>query len=71
MSQNPNHKAQKRKKRDETASVVASISGYTPAYVRMVMSGTEENEKILEATILYKQGKSELIKHIEDLVPFN
>jgi len=71
MSEKPNQKNQIRKKRDETASVVASIAGCTPSNVRMVMAGTVENDKILEATILYQQGKSALIKRIEQIIPFN
>lgn len=71
MAEKPKVKAQKRKKRDETASVVAQMANCSAANVRMVMAGDVENEKILAATIMYRQGKSELIKHIEQIVQFN
>lgn len=70
MSQNSNKQTSKAPQRDDTASVVASISGKTPRLVRMVMEGKVNNEKILEAAILYKEGKTKLIQEIERVVTF-
>lgn len=71
MSENQNKQEINLKRRKETAAVVADIAHVTPAYVRMVMNGDKENEKILTATVMYEQGKSKLIKAIEKAVPFN
>lgn len=60
-----------KKKRDDTATVVGEIFTVTPDYVRKVNNGERENEKIIEACVLYQQGKSELINQIKELVPFN
>lgn len=71
MSENPSKQTKTRKKRSDTASVIAGISKRSPRLVNMVMNGDVENEAVLTATILYEQGKSELIKKIQQLVPFN
>lgn len=71
MAKSDRKQEPKRKKRDETASVVASIVGCTPANVRMVMNGEVDNDTILDLTIEYRKGKTELIKHLESLVPFS
>jgi hypothetical protein len=63
--------ALKRRLRDETASIIADIANKTPRYVRMVKNGEKNNDAILNATILYEQGKNELIQKIKKLVPFN
>lgn len=70
MAENPNKQTLKKKKRSETATVIADISGFSKRHVRLVIDGERTNEDILEATILYEQGKSELIKKIKELVPF-
>jgi hypothetical protein len=69
MSQNPNKQNTNSPQRDETASTIAVIFNKTPRLVRMVMEGKVNNESILEAAILYKEGKSKLIQEIEKLVP--
>lgn len=70
MSEKNTKQVAKRKNRSETAKVIADIAGCTPTNVRQVMNGDHDNEKILTATILYEQGKNELIKEIKKLVPF-
>jgi hypothetical protein len=71
MSENPTKQKTSGKKNSETAKIIAGIAHVTPAYVRMVMNGERENDSILNATVLYEQEKSELIKKIEQLVPFH
>jgi hypothetical protein len=61
----------KPQKRDDTASVVASIFGKTDRLVRMVIQGQVENPAILEAAITYKEGKTKLIQEIERLIPIS
>jgi hypothetical protein len=61
----------RRKKRNETAAVIASISSYSKRYVQMVMNGDRENDQILIATILYEQEKNKLIRKVKELVLFN
>jgi len=70
MSENPIKQTSKRRKNSETASTVAGIAKVTPAYVRMVMNGDKDNQAILDAAIIYEQGKNELLKKVEELVPF-
>lgn len=60
----------RRKKRSETATVIASISPFSTRYVQMVMNGDRENDQILMATILYEQEKNKLIRKVKDLVLF-
>jgi hypothetical protein len=71
MSENPAQQKRKAKKRTETATTIAGLAHVTPRLVRMVMNGEVNNDDILNATIIYEQGKSELIKKIKELVPFN
>lgn len=71
MAKNQSKQDTIRKKRSETAATIADIAKVTPAFVRMVMNGDRENDQILNATIIYEQGKNQLIKHIEKIVPFN
>lgn len=70
MSQNSNKQTTKTSQRDETASVIASISGKSARLVRMVMEGKVNNDTILEAAIMYKEGKSKLIQEIERIITF-
>jgi hypothetical protein len=51
--------------RDETASVVASIFGLSARAVRMVISGETSNDKVMEAVMMYKEGKADLIQKIK------
>jgi len=60
----------RRKKRSETATVIASISPFSTRYVQMVMNGDRENDQLLMATILYEQEKNKLIRKIKELVLF-
>jgi ABC-type sugar transport system substrate-binding protein len=64
-----NKQATKQKNRDEAASVIAGIFDLTPRAVRMVINGETTNEPVLEAVMMYKEGKSKLIQEIEKLVP--
>lgn len=69
MSEKSNKQTINNSGRDETAGVIASIFRKTPRLVRMVMEGKVNNDSILEAAILYKEGKTRLIQEIEKLVP--
>jgi hypothetical protein len=60
----------RRKKRSETATVIASISPFSTRYVQMVMNGDRENDQILMATILYEQEKTKLIRKVKELILF-
>lgn len=71
MAKKLEEKTPMRKKRDETAKEIARLARCSTSYVRKVMNGDRESEEILTATILYQQGKSKLLKSIEQLVPFN
>jgi hypothetical protein len=70
MGEKPNKQTSKGKKRDETAAIIAGIFNLTPRQVRNVLNGDSENEKVLTAAIIYKEGKNRLIQEIEQLVPF-
>lgn len=70
MNQNSNKQTTKASGRDDTASVIAGISGKSARLVRMVLEGKVNNDKVLEAAILYKEGKSKLIQEIERVVTF-
>lgn len=71
MTEKPNKQSINGNKRDETASIVAAKFGLTPRQVRRVINGESENEPVLTAAIIYKEGKNKLIKAIEELIPFN
>lgn len=71
MAENPTKQEEIRKKRTETAAVIAELSGYSSRHVRLVMNGRAENDDILNATILYEQEKNKLIQKIKELIPFN
>lgn len=70
MSKNIANNTALKHKRDETATIVAGIFGLTPRHVRRIMNGECENEDVLDATIIYLEGKNQLIKEVEKLVPF-
>jgi hypothetical protein len=70
MSKNPIQQKQKRKKRDEVASIIADIHGVTPAYVRMVINGEKQNDAILIDYLTYNQEKNKLIQSLKQTVPF-
>lgn len=57
------------KRRDETTRIVAEIHGVSMRYVNMVRNGERQNEEITATLVDYEQGKSNLIKHLEALVP--
>jgi hypothetical protein len=58
-----------RLRRDNTAEIVAGIHGVTADYVRKVRNGERENEAIMATLVDFNIGKSNLIKHLEQLVP--
>lgn len=70
MPEKPIKQAQKRKKNTETAYEIASKFGVTPRYVRMVLNGERDNQAILDAAIIYEEGKNELLEKVKELVPF-
>jgi hypothetical protein len=57
--------------RDDIAQTVADITGHSPRYVRMVRNGDRDNATIENLLVEYGIGKSNLIKHLEKLVPLN
>jgi hypothetical protein len=59
------------KKRSETASIIAQAYGVTPRYVRMVAEGKRNNEAIFSAYMQFNEAKNNLLKAVEELVPFN
>jgi predicted transcriptional regulator len=71
MAENSIQQTSKRKKNTETASTIAGLAGVTPAYVRMVLNGEKENQEILDAAIIYEEGKNELLEKVRELVPFD
>lgn len=70
MAEKPLQQSSKRKKRTETAAVIADLAGTSPRYVNMVMNGERENQDILDATIIYEEGKQRLLALVNELVPF-
>jgi hypothetical protein len=56
---------------DDTCTIIADMFRVTPRYVRMVRDGERENQKILEAYMIMKEGKNELLKVVKALIPFN
>lgn len=70
MPEKPIKQQLKGRKKTETASTIADIAGKTPRYVRMVINGERENSAILDAAIIYEEGRNELIQKIKELVPF-
>jgi predicted transcriptional regulator len=65
MAENSIQQTTKRKKNTETASTIAGLAGVTPAYVRMVLNGEKENQEILDAAIIYEEGKNELLEKVK------
>jgi hypothetical protein len=54
---------------DDTCTIIADKFGVSTRYVRMVREGKRNNPVILEAYMIMKEGKSELIKAVEALIP--
>lgn len=52
---------------EETAEVVKK----SKRYVRMVMDGDRENEKIVEVFMAISDGRKELLEAVKQLVPFD
>lgn len=71
MSKNPSIQQPKGKKNREVASIVAGIHGVSSRYVRMVMNGDEDNEKVFSTVMQYLEGKNLLIETIKETIPFN
>jgi hypothetical protein len=70
MSKIQSQQRNRRKKRSETATIVAGISPFSTRYVQMVMNGERENDQILMATILYEQEKNKLLRKVKELILF-
>jgi hypothetical protein len=68
MAKNPIIKTPKRKKKDETAAVIAEKAGLSDRHVRRVINGECENEKVLTAAITYIEGKNQLLQEVERLL---
>ena len=66
---------QKNKKRDaeKTARVVkiARISKLSTDTVYKVLKGDRENNKVLEAYMMYAEGENKLLEAVKQMVPFN
>lgn len=71
MAENPIKQTSKRRKNTETASTIADIAGVTPRYVRMILNGDKDNQAILDAAIIYEEGKNKLLEEVKKLVPFD
>jgi hypothetical protein len=56
---------------DDTCTIIADKFRVSTRYVRMVREGKRNNPAILEAYMIMKEGKSELIKAVEALIPIN
>jgi len=53
------------KKRDDTATLTAQATGYTPHYVRMVINGKRKNDSILTTYNNILTGKQNLVLSAE------
>ena len=71
MAKNSEKAIDIRKKRDDTAAIVAQIHHVTDGYVRKVINGERNNDSILSSYIKIKQEKNKLIEAVKELVPFN
>lgn len=54
--------------RNDLATITARITGFSADYVRKVIKGERNNERIFECYMNLKEGKSNLIKEIERIV---
>ena len=70
MTEKPIQQSSNRKTRSETATVIAEIFDLSPRQVRRVMNGDSENPSVLDATIIYEEGKNALLEEVKKLVPF-
>lgn len=71
MRKNPTKQHLIRKKRDDTARIIAEIHAVTPAYVRMVINGDKVNDQILLDYLTYNQEKNKLIQAIKKATPYS
>jgi hypothetical protein len=61
-------------KRDDTAKIIAEMTGVDESYVRKLRSGgreakSEKAQEVMDLLIAYERGKTKLIKAIEELIP--
>lgn len=70
MIKNSSIQYPKQRKNREIASIIADIHKVSTRYVRMVINGEEENEKIFSSVMEYLEGKNLLIESIKQAVPF-
>lgn len=59
------------RKRDDLATIVASIHGCSPDLVRKVRNGERDNEAILTTLMELTEGKTKLIAEVKRLIPFD
>lgn len=55
--------------RDDTARIIAEIHGVSTSYVQKVRNGERDNDEIMATLVDFEQGKSNLIRYLENLVP--
>jgi hypothetical protein len=61
----------KKKKRDHTTRIVADITGYSVDMVNRVREGNRNNEEIMATVVDYQIGHSNLIRHLQELIPLD
>lgn len=59
------------KKRSPYAAMTAELCDCTPRYVRMVINGERENEKVFETYMALAQGTNTLVNAVKNLNLFN
>ena len=50
---------------------IANMSGVSPRYVYMVISGERTNEDVFRAYMMLAEGENTLLAAVKELVPFN
>jgi hypothetical protein len=58
-------------RRAATTIETAEVVGVSPRSVRRVLEQKQENETVLNVFMFLEEGKTELLKAAEKLVPFN
>ena len=57
--------------RAATIKETAQLVGVSQHYVRMILNGKRENDKIMEVFMEITEGKNLLLQEVKKLVPFN
>ncbi len=66
-----NNQSKRDAKRAATVKETAMLVGVSQRYVRMVMAGDRENDKVIEVFMELTEGKNLLLQEVKKLVPFN